>query len=454
MGAPTNYQALITPLIERGVYGDIIDVTKDVDITDFIKAGGITQIKRQIDNDDYDYGVFNYGSITIKMINLAGKFNDSSDWRSVFIYSRDKAKFELSFFETDGSSAISFRGLINEEATRQDFKKNEVQFKILSRDSVIRNTKVSGGAVATGALFSTAIKTIINVPDITNILTYNPANINVAYDDTVDNGSWFDDKTTKDALDALLVVSNSTMIIDNNDNMIVRDRIENTQQIFKLYGAADIYGRNNIINIKEYNTGMHRMFNSVVFSNIAVDNPSLITRHGARQKSVSYDFITLDSKKRNIANRLLSEFQVPKRELKVIVKTSLAKNMDLYDLIAIDYPMRYLPAKGSDDLPLYGVHRYGAAKYPRAYGEVRIHPELAWKCIGIKENPKDFTTELHLRERGTTISDSMFAEFLSLYGYAVYGESSYQQDPDYIDPNQVSVYGAAKYGVVKYGLTL
>ena len=127
-----QYQVLITPLVDMDVYGDVIDVTKDIDLSDFIKSGGIGTIKRDVDNGDYDIGVFTYGSITLKALNIDGQFNDENDWRSIFKYSRDKAKVVVNFLDNQGNAPISFKGIINEDGTRQDFLKDEVKFKVLS----------------------------------------------------------------------------------------------------------------------------------------------------------------------------------------------------------------------------------------------------------------------------------------------------------------------------------
>ena len=156
-----SYTILMTPLESKGVYGTVVDVTKDLDITDFVKSNGLNTIKREVDNGDYDFGVFTYGNINLKMINIDGKFNDEMDFRSIFNHSRDKAKVEIKFNEPDSTTSISFKGIIDENATRQNFLKDEVKFKVLSLDSVIRRTKISGGVVATGTTFSQAIKNII-----------------------------------------------------------------------------------------------------------------------------------------------------------------------------------------------------------------------------------------------------------------------------------------------------
>jgi len=419
-----NYQFLITPLLDMNVYGEVVDVSKDIDLTDFVKNNGIGNIKRDIDNGDYDIGVFTYGNITIKALNIDGKFNDQNDFRSLFPYSRDKAKVTVNYLDLDGNVLSSFKGITNEEGTRQDFRKDEVKFKVLSEDSVIRKSKISGGTVASGVPISQAIKNIISVPEITSVLTYDESKINVGTDYTIDVGGWFDNKKTKTGLDALLVASGSVMLIEGS-TMVVRTREENSGNTFKFYGHGDLFGRENIINIKSYNTGVQRMFNSIVVNDVEVANNDLIATYGARQKVISFPFITNLTTNTLIAAAILAEFSAPKVELEIETTTEIAKTLNFLDAVSIDYPYRRIPV-GTDYLPLYGVAKYGEARYPIIQGNMKIRPQDAFKVIGFQERPKKYTTIVKLRQRGTTISDGSFNDFISVYGSAVYGVSQYQ----------------------------
>ena len=44
-----QYQVLITPLIAKNTYVDEIDVTEDIDISEFVSEKGIGKIKNKID---------------------------------------------------------------------------------------------------------------------------------------------------------------------------------------------------------------------------------------------------------------------------------------------------------------------------------------------------------------------------------------------------------------------
>ncbi|MGR3219402.1 MAG: hypothetical protein ACUZ8H_06230, partial [Candidatus Anammoxibacter sp.] len=181
-----NVRILFTPLINPDTYGSTVDVTQDIDVSDFIKS--LSTIRREIDNGDNDFGIFTFGNITLTAINFTGKFNDQNEnGRSIFPFMRDRTKVEIQFRDKEGNATTRFKGLLNDDATRQNLEGDTVTFRILSLDSIFRQVRVAPGSVVTGDLFSTVIKKILNVPAITSTLTYNAANITVDLDLAIDN---------------------------------------------------------------------------------------------------------------------------------------------------------------------------------------------------------------------------------------------------------------------------
>ena len=449
---PKSYQVLITPLVGKDVYGTQVDVTKDVEIDDFVKDSGISTIKREVDNGDFDIGVFVFDSINLTCLNFDGKFSGINDSRSMFKYQRDKARITINFFNGESNTPdSSFRGILDDRATKLDFGKNEIKFKLLSNDSIINRVKVPAASIPNGTLVSDAVKTLLQLADIVAVLNYNALDINVLNDYTIDDGSKFDNKTVKKALDKLLAVSNSVLIIEKDtDNMIVRSRTWNSGATKRLYGHGDLFGRENIINIKGYNNGLQRAFNTINVGDISRSNAGFIDMYGDNPKNFTFDFITNPTTQALIAADILDYWKAPKIELEVEAKTSEVKNLTFFDLVSIDFPYRVKPSVGSK-LPVYGTAIYGDAVYPYIFGNLKIRPSVAFKVIGIKENPKKFLTKVKLRQIGTEVDDGFFNKIGTFYGSAIYGINAYQIDPDLADPNINSYYGAAKYGVVHYG---
>ncbi len=401
-----SYRILITPLVAEGVYGTTQDITLDVDVTDFIR--NFSSVKQEIDNGDYDIGIFTFGNLTLNAININRKFNDENDALSIFPYTRDKAKIEIVYCDVFGNEITRFKGLINEDASRLDIKSDTVRFKVLSMDSIFRQVSISAGAIVNGDLFSTAIKKIVNVPDITDVLNFDADDINVDLDLEIDNGEFFSNSVVKDSLDELLKASNSILYIDENENIIVSSRAENPTT-HDLAGNGDLYGRESILSVKKLNTGVHRVFNSVKVGDTEVSTDSAwVTENGFRQKTFSFDFITSTTKEGQIADRILNNFRVPKMETDIIVKTEDIKNARILDLVRVDYNYKITPDPRDERLPMVGQDAIGSFHLPTTIGSFRILPNIKWKIIAISENAKNFTTILKLRQTGVEANDGVF----------------------------------------------
>lgn len=397
-----NIRVLITPLHYDGIYGDEVDVTKDIDITALVKDN-LGKISREIDNGDFDFGVFVYGSITLRCYNDEGFFSMPEDARSIFKYRRDLARVKIVYTSTIES--ILFEGIINEDTSRDedlpddDIKTGTIKFRVLSLDSILRHTKVAGGAIATGITISTAIKQILNTTYITNVLNFDPLKITVNTDVIVDDGDYFTGATVKSALDELLIAGNSILVIDDDYNIIVTPRIENPT-LHKLYAAHDALGRGNILEIKNYNDGLHRSFSAIEIDDTEVINPAAVSDYGYRQKSISLDFITFEESKEIIAQNILDEFATPRKECVVKVAFDDIAGVRLLDQVQIDYPLQVLPPKGEQFVTTVNTLVVGQSKPNRVRGSISISSKFRWKIIGIFEGLKYFTTELKLRHVG------------------------------------------------------
>lgn len=402
MSSLLQYKVLITPLIKKNTYGETIDVTKDIDISEFVTDKGIGKIKNQIDNGDYEFGVFTFSDITLNLLNYDGRFNDETSASSIFNYRRDLAKVRVLFYNTQGTSTISFDGIINDEATKQNYNKGTIKFKVLSYSSIFKKTKVPAGVITNGVTFSSAIKTILNITDITSILNYDPSNISVGLDLTIDDGSKFDNRTVKDALNSLLVVSSSILYIDESNNIIVSNRTENNITPIEFFGGNDIFGRENILKLDKFNNGLQRMFNSLVVNGITTEDLISINTLGVRQKSFTFDYITDTTKYIPIANAILDDFKNKRAEMEITVKSEIADTIKILDLIKVNMTSLLKPYENRDCYPLYGIAKYGQNNYPLTINPLPIRKIDLFKVIGIFEDPKTFTTKLKIRATGKT----------------------------------------------------
>ena len=436
-----QYKIYITPRVSEFVYGSEIEISAEILQT------GVKTMKKNIDSGDFEVGIYSYGDITIKAINKDGYLGDEMDARSIFAYSRDQAKVRVVYVDSDGEST-RFKGLINEEATKEDFEKEEISFKILSLDSVLRTLRVPGGLISNGILASSALGSILDRSKITSVLNYNVANINPANDITIDDGSDFDNNTTKQAINKLLLATNSVFVIDSSDNMVVKSRINDTvTSALSLYGPYDQYVRQNLLAVKKYNRGMHRTFTSITVNSTNETDIPFSLDYGYRQKTISLGFITNVETESDIATKLVNEFKNPRVELEVEVETSLVKDFDLLRTVSINYPLRVKRFEGSF-LPIVGDTKIGdtEAKLPYKFGNNTISPDMAFKIIEISENPKRFTTTLKLRQT----NEGFLSSGASCYvGFAIIGLSTICGTGDTCAKFNPASIGAAKVGCTK-----
>lgn len=442
--AGITYRVYFTPKSGPGnIYGT------EVEVTDKVAVKGVARIRRAIDSTDYDIGIFTYDDLVIKAINQDGYFNDSSDTRSLFFWGRDLCKVRV-VFSKDYTDTIVFRGLINDEATRLDASGDMIEFRVLSRDSIVRNTKVAGGTISSGYTATQAFLAVLLDPKITAVLTVDEANINPDYDFILDDGSAFADKTAREVLSDLLFASNSVMIIDSTDTVMITSREENTDRdIVNLYGPYQINQKQNVIRMTGYNNGLQRRITSMKINDVQISNDAYVQTYGFRQKSKTLDFITTEATESAIATTIVSEFQVPKVEAVIDVSSEVARNIQLLDRVSLDWPLRLKPYSGKF-MPMVGhaVIDDSSTPLPFQSGSVSIPPAMAFKVIEINEDPNTFETSLKIRQVGSTESDGWYTTpgTCAIIGFHQIDGAVICGDGNACDSYNPSVIGAARVG--------
>lgn len=452
-----SYKVYFQPLTNA----DDNEYADEVEVTDRVLYTGVGDIRASIDAADYDVGVFTFSDLELKGSNFDGFFNEN-DARSMFPSIRDRCKVRVVFRRniltrtssgtiTDDTETdtVTFRGVINDEATRIDIAKEQIRFKVLSRDSVLRTTRISSGVVSNTDLFSEAMLQILNVPRITSVLNVDEDNINPDLDLEIDDGTWFDNKTVKEALDRLLFAANSCLLINDDGDVIIKSRdYDDTQDVLRLYGQYDVHKRENIISLEAYNPGTHRTFTSIEVNDTQETDETMATAFGLRIKRYQLGFITDADKESQIAERVVDEFKVPKAELEVTVPTDLVRDVPILAPVSINYPLRLEPYPGTF-LPVVGVTQIGDTdqKLPLQFGSFSINPRIGFKIIEISHNAQKFTSKLKLRQFGTTLDDGFYdTPFSSILGFAILGLAPIDGESVPCDTYNPSVLGAARLG--------
>jgi hypothetical protein len=410
------YKVYLTPLTAEMTYGT------EVEISDYVMASSIGNIRKNTDSDDHVIGEYLLGSVDLTCANFNGEFNES-DPRSFFKYKRDRSKIRVEYFSSLTDSTISFKGLITDEGTSSD--DDTAKIKVLALESILRTVQVSSGAITAGDYFSDAIKAILNKPAITAVLTYSAANISVDFDLTIDDESAFANISTWDALKQLLIASNSVVYVDNETIMVV-PRDYDSGEISYFYGPGDDLDRENIETIENYNNGAHRVFNSVTVSGINYTDTISRDIFGLSDIPFTFDFITNNSKKLQIARNIVNQFKIPRIEFEITVSTDLANQIGFFDTIGISHPLRAVPCCGYN-MSLWYTAEYDTDEsvYNIEFGGIEIDGTLAFKMIQRIENPKEFTTKIKLRGRGKEWDDMSLIWWQAIWDQSIYDVSTW-----------------------------
>jgi len=436
-----QYQVFLTPRIDSRTFG------AEVEISDRVLANKVGSIRQTIDSADFSIGVYTHNAVALVCDNSDGFFS-IDDSRSAFIFSRDLAKLRIVWVKTTKTiingenftqeTKITFRGLLEDEDTRQNIKDDSIKLKILSRDSVIRKSKITQGTVSDGVSYKNGMIAILNTEDITSVLNLDAANINPEFNGIINDGSKFDNIGKKKALDQLLGASNSYLFIDENDNIIIKSRLDaNLVKPIKLYGKSELSPLENILDIRRFNTGLHRTFNSVVVNGTEANNNPSILENGFRQRNYTFSFINVPAQEALAATAIVNEFGFPKIEVELEVTSELMKDSKLLDRVLIDYPLRVF--RTGSFFPIVGQTAVGDIESPVAgiSGSVAIKRSRVFKIIELNEDVNSFQTTLKLREIGTGTGDgedpglwdtTLFAQWVTKTN-ADWGEGSVTSTP-------------------------
>jgi len=412
-----TYKVYLTPLIREQVYGT------EVEISDYVINSTLGDIRQNTDSSDGTIGEYTLGSFDLTCINYCGEFNEN-DPRSFFPYKSDGSKIRVTYYDSLTASTLSFKGLVNDEGTVAGEDDN-IKIKVIELANILRKEQISGGTVNAGDLFSTAIKSLLNQPAITAVLTYDAAEVSVGLDLTIDSEAYFANISTWDGIKALLIVSNSIIYIDN-ETVKVKARNYDTGLISYFYGPGDQLDQENIIRITKFNNGAHRIFNSITINEYTHSDTTSINWFGLKEKTFTFSFMTVESKESQIAEELVNQFRYPRIEFEMTVPTALANDVDFFDTIGVSHPVRTRPYQ-TNNASLWDVSLYDTAgdSYNIDFGGFTIDGRLAFKIIERREHPSEFLTTLKMRGRGKTFDDGILIYWAAIWDFSLYDISTW-----------------------------
>ena len=389
-----RYKIQMTPLEFIDSYGSSIDITK------YATINGVPSITAEIDQGDFDVGIFNFDSVNLTLDNSLGWFNDPDlDARSIIPFRRDSAIIEIIYIDNDEVEYQSFKGIIADRATTQDLDNHTISFYILSLDSIFEKVVVRQGVLKTNETVSQCLVRLFTNPIIDRLLNADLADINPTIDHIVDDVTKFDNLTVKKTVDNLLQSSNGILLIDSSANISVRSRAANTNTPHGLY-LNDQFRRDNILSFNNLNNGLQRMFNYVVVNDTVSINQTSINLNDERVLNLTFDFITNTTTDKLSADSILSDFDNPRQELTVVTHKDTAKNINNLDLVTLNVLPSLNPAPNNHTHAIYDVDSFETSYFSAETSELIIDSRKKYKVIGTQENPADFVVHIKLRFTG------------------------------------------------------
>lgn len=398
--ADEQYKINITPLEKQDTYQ-----ASPTEVTDFVLNVG--DVTRQVDDGDFDIGVFTYDNVRLRLINdtgqiqTSGRFSDANSASSIFKYKRDLNIVDLVHVARDSTETTLFTGLVNDTLTRDNLDEGYTDFVVTGRAGIFSKNAVIGGSVGDGMTVKEALESLLDRPIITNYLTYDSANINPALDVVIDVGSELDNLSYKTALDKIMLASGSVLIVDSSNNIIVKDRSDNGNTSYKFYNSGDPLGRENIVELKNYNTGVQRAFNLYKIDKTVARDNNLIAEYGLREKSIDVaEIITNTTTRGEIVDYYLENFSIPKQEFDLLLTIDQAADVELLDLCQVDYrPILLEPNSGEG----YSF----PSNTPRSLNKRYVSGNIGFKVIAKSINVSGYSVTLKLREIGNKAGDSI-----------------------------------------------
>jgi hypothetical protein len=403
------WRVYIKPFDDYRQYADWIEVTDDVD------SNSIGSIAVDLDNTEYDIGVYRNSSFKLTLRNDHGKYSDVGSSKSIFKYKRSNSlcKVTWSIDEQQPICGVAicgevylseevdvFVGLLNDDSLSMDLDVQKVSFSVLGRESIFLRTVVPFDTVNSGDLISETLLLILDQPEVTSVLTVSSGNISVGLDQTIDSLTGLQNKTIQEGLNKLLLAGNSVLYIDG-DAIKVAPRTPTADVQATFYGQASPLGPENVVNIKAIKNGVGKVFNFITWrdTSLVSQDETSISIYGVRKKEIEFDVFTGipdDTKRQSILDSIRDEFKNPKMEFDLYVPMTYETiALKLLDRINIDYPTIYYPSEAP--LPICGVAVCGQAVLPKAKWDFKLTTLDHFKIIGRSIDLKASVIKLKVR---------------------------------------------------------
>lgn len=381
------YQVELSPITPTGGYSDPVDITR------FVEQRGLKRISQSVDSSDFSLNR-NINSIRMTLINY-NRFFSVYSRESLFLGSRDESIVTISFIDKEtGKKTVSFDGVIDESGTYENEKNKTIMFIITSFESVFKKHNIP--LFEQGLSFSGAFSSIFRLPEIAKRLSVR--SINVGIDIVIDDKRWLESQNIFRAVNLLLIASNSIMQINTDRSISIIPRTGEERPSKKTFHGFYNKKRETpiILELNAINTGFQRVFNFIKINNREIRNNASEQLYGFKEtEEIEIPFINDEAKEQEIGEAILSGFLFQKEELEIKVLAKDVQDIQLNDVVSVNFLSKVSKLEEQDFIPLYGLKKN--VVIPKEAGKT-IPRALNWEIYEKNESPKDLNCVLKLRQ--------------------------------------------------------
>ena len=380
-----------------------------IDVSIYVVEDKLQMINYALDPYAFDVGLFFSSKFNVTLDNARGKFSGVTDSRSIWagMDTRDNSIFQIEcgYVDENGEEIvnIAFEGFLKSSTMEEDGSLDNISFDVYGFENLLNDVYVPSGGLAAGYV-SDIVYAMLNVPEITGILTIDPANIVPNNDFYVDNPTTLTNMPIKEALGLILVASNSVAYVDNDRYFRCSSREESLGVAVQLTSNSQRGLTDNIQKITRF-SGEGRIFNCFKSEDgayVSLASNENIQKWGIRTKEIQLDFVTDADVIQAILDDLVLQFQYPKDEYEVVTDY-LGDAIQLLDKVYLEVFPDFIDT--GEELPVCGIAVCGEAVCSGYEGGMVVVGDKVFKTLKIAHDIRGMNTTLYIRNVGVNLSD-------------------------------------------------
>jgi hypothetical protein len=376
------------------------------DLSTYLLSGSDLKVTAKLDFDSFGYGEFKTSNLNFMLNNTLGYFNDENDFYSFFsnTVSRHytKVRYKAGYYDgADKVDEIVFTGLVNEKEIQNNFIKGTIEFTVLSLNQILHETFVSSGSLSSTNYFSQMVSAMMNTTMVSDYISYSAGNINPDTNLYFDAPTYYEDKPIAEVLNEICKRANSVWYIEN-DALIVRNRVLNTNMPFNFIGGSAQKYSTNILEIESYDEGFSKLINTVIYKTDQTyqetASSELLAKYGQNSTVFESTDITDSATISSLSTAIIDEWKYPKKRI-VLTTVYMPNVIDFLDRCTISYKPKLKSFFNKTTMIWNGGGKFNNNEVWGVYSNrIILNPDRYWAYYGYEHDIAKGITRHYLVE--------------------------------------------------------